>query len=189
MVGEGGVAAGRRPTGTEHRHQSQEGGGARNARRSVGLKTPPPGMRLAPLSEVARPQRSDHTVRRSAGDASRPSACPHWPGCRERLSTPQRSPSSLQLSQEEEKKLQEEEAAKVKSELDVLRHPVGALRDGAAPAVERAQLCGLCQGSDVRHPFIRKRRRRRRRGRKNLRRQSRRTGFLLSCSLLDVLPG
>ena len=34
-----------------------------------GQKTPPPGERPAPLSEVARPQRSDHTVRHSAGEA------------------------------------------------------------------------------------------------------------------------
>ena len=32
-------------------------------------KTPPPGERPAPLSEVARPQRSDRTVRHSAGEA------------------------------------------------------------------------------------------------------------------------
>ena len=34
-----------------------------------GQKTPPPGERPAPLSEVAGPQRSDGTVRHSAGDA------------------------------------------------------------------------------------------------------------------------
>ena len=34
-----------------------------------GQKTPPPGERLAPLSEVAGPQRSDRTVRHSAGEA------------------------------------------------------------------------------------------------------------------------
>ena len=34
-----------------------------------GQKTPPPGERPAPLSEVAAPQRSDRTVRHSAGDA------------------------------------------------------------------------------------------------------------------------
>ena len=34
-----------------------------------GQKTPPPGERPAPLSEVAGPQRSDRTVRHSAGDA------------------------------------------------------------------------------------------------------------------------
>ena len=34
-----------------------------------GQKTPPPGERPAPLSEVAAPQRSDRTVRHSARDA------------------------------------------------------------------------------------------------------------------------
>ena len=34
-----------------------------------GQKTPPPGERPAPLSEVAGPQRSDRTVRHSAGEA------------------------------------------------------------------------------------------------------------------------
>ena len=34
-----------------------------------GQKTPPPGERRAPLSEVAGPQWSDHTVRHSAGEA------------------------------------------------------------------------------------------------------------------------
>ena len=34
-----------------------------------GQKTPPPRERPAPLSEVAGPQRSDRTVRRSAGEA------------------------------------------------------------------------------------------------------------------------
>ena len=34
-----------------------------------GQKTPPPGERSAPLSEVAGPQRSDRTVRHSAGEA------------------------------------------------------------------------------------------------------------------------
>ena len=34
-----------------------------------GQKTPPPGERLAPLSEVAGPQRSDRSMSHSAGDA------------------------------------------------------------------------------------------------------------------------
>ena len=60
-----------------------------------GHPAPHPGKRPAHLSRVAAPQRSDRTVRRSVGLASRPSPCPYWLRRQERQWTALPSPSSL----------------------------------------------------------------------------------------------
>ena len=64
-----GAHRGRHSTEPEACHQGRGGGGVRAALRPTGTEDSPPGERPAPLSEVAGPQRSDRTVRHSAGEA------------------------------------------------------------------------------------------------------------------------
>ena len=80
------------PTGTED-GQDQGRGGERNARRPAGTEDTPSGGAAGSLAEPG-PQRSDRSLRHSQGMPSRPSACPHWLGLRERQWTLPPSPSS-----------------------------------------------------------------------------------------------